>query len=58
MEQKKYKHKSLTFDPKNEVELELWEWLRKLPHGTFAEETKQYWMDKMKEEQGNGNGRI
>lgn len=48
--EKKYKHKSLTFDPDDKKEMKLWEWLQKQPHGKFAADTKKYWMNKMKED--------
>lgn len=34
----------------SEEELKLWEWLQSLPHGKFSEDTKQYWMERMKED--------
>ncbi|WP_161793375.1 hypothetical protein [Cohnella kolymensis] len=47
---KEYKRKNVPFDPNNEEEKKLYEWLQKLPHGTFASQTKAYWLKKMKEE--------
>lgn len=47
---KKYLRKNVPFDPENEKERELYEWLQKQPHGKFSEDTKEYWMKIMKEE--------
>lgn len=29
-------------------ERELWEWLQTLPHGTFSDDTKKYWLERMR----------
>jgi hypothetical protein len=45
-----YVRKNVPFDLSKEEENELYEWLQKLPHGKFSEDTKEYWMKKMREE--------
>ena len=44
---KKYLRKNVPFDPENEEEKELYEWLQSLPYGQFSELTKHYWKSKM-----------
>ena len=39
--------KTLKFNMKNEQEKELFEWLQTQPHGSFTQETKEYWENKM-----------
>lgn len=41
------RNKTIKFNLDKPDERELWEWLQKLPHGTFSEETKQHWHKKM-----------
>lgn len=50
--EKKYKHKSVTFDPKNEQDMALWNWLKSLGHGEFVKRTKEYWLEQMRKEEG------
>lgn len=45
---KKYERKNVPFDLTKGDERELYEWLQKLRHGQFSEETKAYWMKKMR----------
>lgn len=42
--------KTIKFDMSDPDDKQLWEWLQTLPHGTFSEQVKAYWMEKMKEE--------
>jgi hypothetical protein len=48
------KTKTVKFNPDDPVQLELWEWLRKRPHGEFSEETREYWLKRMREEKERG----
>jgi hypothetical protein len=43
--------KSIRFNLEDEADRELYEWLARLPRGEFSNKTKQFWLDKMKEEQ-------
>jgi hypothetical protein len=45
----KPKRKAIVCDMDKTDEKELWEWLQTLPHGKFSEDTKNYWLQKMKE---------
>jgi hypothetical protein len=42
-------HKVKTIAFITEEQLKLWEWLQKLPHGKFSQDTMAFWTDKMKE---------
>lgn len=46
----KYVNKPFLLDLNKPDELELYEWLRKQPKRRFKQETKAYWMKKMKED--------
>lgn len=48
MSPKEYIRKNVPFDPMNEEEKKLYEWLQTLPHGQFAERTKAFWLEQMK----------
>ena len=50
MSPKEYLRKNVPFDPTNEEEKKLYDWLQTLPHGKFAERTKEYWMEQMKKD--------
>ena len=51
-DKKKYPRKFVNFDPDNKEEMALFNWLRRLGFGEFSKQTKDYWMEKMKEDQG------
>jgi hypothetical protein len=46
------RNKTIKFNMDDPVKRKLWEYLERLPHGTFSEETLAYWMEKMKEKEG------
>lgn len=48
---KQYLRKNVSFDPENKDEMKLYEWLSKLKYGRFSEETKAFWLKKMKGEE-------
>lgn len=45
------RQKSIKFDLDDPEERKLWDWLRTLGHGEFSNQTKAYWMEKMKEKE-------
>lgn len=46
---KKYLHKSVTFNPDQDNEIELWKQLKFLPHGEFSRITKKMWEERLKD---------
>jgi hypothetical protein len=44
---KKYPRKWINFNEENESDMKLYEELKRLPHGKFTEETKEYWRTKL-----------
>ena len=52
---KKYIRKNVPFDPEDEREMQLYEWLQQLPHGYFSELTKKLWKDVMQKNIGVEN---
>ena len=48
---KKYIRKNVPFDPEDEREKKLYEWLQQLPHGKFSAETKKYWFKEMEKDE-------
>lgn len=44
--------KTVKFKESDPEEISLHEWLKRLPHGKFSEDTKVYWMERMKEDDG------
>ena len=43
------KTKTIKFNMDKQEDRELWEWMQKLPHGSFSTLTKEYWINKMNE---------
>lgn len=48
MDKQKHIHKSVNFKHNDDKDMELYRKLKKLPHGTFSEETKAYWRKRLK----------
>lgn len=42
-----YKRKAMVCDMEKPDDKELWEWLQTLSHGSFSEDTKEYWRKRM-----------
>ncbi|KRF35865.1 hypothetical protein [Paenibacillus sp. Soil787] len=54
---KKYPCKSVSFDPTNESDMELFKELQKLGHGVFTKTTKDFWLNFISQEKSNnGHG--
>lgn len=51
-DKKKYPRKFVNFDPDNKEEVKLFKYLEGLKFGRFSKETKEYWLNKMKEDKG------